>query len=113
MRSGRKPPSLARENSFHCVNLVLAGEASAAKSQVCLQLLLACQLPPAHGGLGGSALYIYTEGDPALERLRELSRLLVYRQVCLRQHASSNEVQFAPLPLPPPPCCTSQGPHLR
>lgn len=49
------------------------------KSQVCLQLLLTCQLPRQHGGLDGSAIYMYTEGEPSLERLRQLSKLLPYR----------------------------------
>ncbi|KAK9827974.1 hypothetical protein WJX81_003621 [Elliptochloris bilobata] len=51
----------------------LCGEASAAKTQLCLQLLLCTQLPPAQGGLDGTALYIYTEGDPPLKRLQQLA----------------------------------------
>ena len=37
------------------------------------------QLPPEHGGLGGSAVYVFTEGDPAVSRLQELESLLKYR----------------------------------
>ena len=39
----------------------LVGEAGAAKTQICLQLLLAAQMPASAGGLGGSAVYIHTE----------------------------------------------------
>ena len=56
-----------------------AGEATASKTQLCLQLLLNVQLPPEHGGLGGSAVYVFTEGDPAVRRLQELASLLKYR----------------------------------
>jgi DNA-repair protein XRCC3 len=31
------------------------------------------------GGLNGSAVYIYTEGEPALDRLKELAAMLPYR----------------------------------
>ncbi|KAK9824182.1 hypothetical protein WJX72_008385 [[Myrmecia] bisecta] len=51
----------------------LVGEAAAAKTQTCLQLLLCAQKPASEGGLAGSALYIYTEGDPPLRRLQELA----------------------------------------
>ena len=58
---------------------IFTGEASASKTQLCLQLLLNCQLPRSLGGLDGSAVYIYTEGEPALDRLRELATMLPYR----------------------------------
>lgn len=49
-----------------------AGEAGAAKTQLCLQLLLAAQLPRAVGGLDGAAVYIHTEGRAPLSRLKQL-----------------------------------------
>jgi RecA/RadA recombinase len=48
------------------------GEAGAAKTQLCLQLLLAAQLPRAVGGLDGAAVYIHTEGRAPLTRLKQL-----------------------------------------
>ena len=50
----------------------LAGEAGAAKTQLCLQLLLAAQLPPSAGGLGGAAVYIHTEGGAPMKRLKQI-----------------------------------------
>ncbi|DBB06653.1 TPA: DNA repair protein rhp57 [Trebouxia sp. C0004] len=47
----------------------LVGEASAGKTQACLQLLITCQWPLDHGGLQGKAMYMYTEGDPSMKRL--------------------------------------------
>lgn len=51
----------------------ITGEPAAAKSQICMQLLLTVQLPRHLGGLEASALYIYTEGDPPLRRLRAMA----------------------------------------
>ncbi|KAK9841637.1 hypothetical protein WJX74_009147 [Apatococcus lobatus] len=51
----------------------LCGEPAAAKSQLCLQLLLSAQRPVCEGGLDGSCLYFYTEGEPPLKRLREMA----------------------------------------
>lgn len=56
-----------------------AGEAAASKTQLCLQLLLTAQLPREYGGLGGSAVYVHTEGEPALKRLHQLARFLPLR----------------------------------
>lgn len=53
-------------------NPLPAGEAGAAKTQLCLQLLLAAQLPRAVGGLDGAAVYIHTEGRAPLTRLKQL-----------------------------------------
>ncbi|TMW55265.1 hypothetical protein Poli38472_013156 [Pythium oligandrum] len=50
----------------------VCGEASAGKTQLCLQLLLQSCLPPVLGGLGGSACYICTEGIGSIKRLHEL-----------------------------------------
>lgn len=51
------------------------GEATAGKTQLCLRLLLRAQAPVEAGGLGGTALWIYTEGDPPLRRLASLAPL--------------------------------------
>ncbi|CAL8467000.1 g6536 [Coccomyxa elongata] len=51
----------------------LAGESTASKTQMCLQLLLTVQWPKSHGGLEGSSLYIYTEGEPPMRRLQDLA----------------------------------------
>eukprot|EP00873_Tetraselmis_striata_P019913 jgi/Tetstr1/440177/TSEL_028529.t2 len=48
------------------------GEATAGKTQFCLQLLLTSQWPEVAGGLGGTAVYIFTEGQPPLRRLSAL-----------------------------------------
>lgn len=56
-----------------------AGEAAASKTQLCLQLLLSAQLPQQFGGLDGAAVYVYTEGDPAMRRLHQLARWLHLR----------------------------------
>lgn len=56
-----------------------AGEAAASKTQLCLQLLLSAQLPQQYGGLDGAAVYVYTEGDPAMRRLHQLARWLHLR----------------------------------
>ena len=72
---------------YHYINQTIrlysysAGEAGAAKTQLCLQLLLAAQLPLSIGGLNGSAVYIFTEGKPPIDRLKELSTILPYRWV--------------------------------
>jgi DNA-repair protein XRCC3 len=57
----------------------LAGEAGAAKTQLCLQLLLAAQLPAERGGLAGAAVYVCTEGEPPMGRLRKLAAALPLR----------------------------------
>ena len=49
-----------------------AGEAGSAKTQLALQCLARVQLPRELGGLDGSAVYIYTEGDPPLKRMSQL-----------------------------------------
>ncbi|TYZ57865.1 hypothetical protein PybrP1_011850 [[Pythium] brassicae (nom. inval.)] len=57
----------------------LCGEASAGKTQLCLQLLLQCALPPALGGLGASACYVSTEGVGSVKRLHELAGVYARR----------------------------------
>ena len=56
-----------------------AGEAAASKTQLSLQLLLTAQLPRQYGGLDGAAVYVYTEGEPAMRRLHQLARWLHLR----------------------------------
>lgn len=51
----------------------VCGEASAGKTQLCLQLLLHCRLPRRLGGLASSACYICTEGIGSIKRLYELA----------------------------------------
>jgi len=50
----------------------VAGEAGSGKTQICLQLALQVQLPVEHGGLGGGAIYIGTEGNFPQRRLDQL-----------------------------------------
>ncbi|PRW56306.1 DNA repair XRCC3-like protein [Chlorella sorokiniana] len=57
----------------------VAGEAAASKTQLSLQLLLSAQLPQQYGGLDGAAVYVYTEGEPAMRRLHQLARWLHLR----------------------------------
>ncbi|CAG9461477.1 unnamed protein product [Pedinophyceae sp. YPF-701] len=57
-----------------------AGEATAGKSNLCLQLMTTVQWPAACGGLHGSALYLYTEaGKPFSRRLEAMSEGLLAR----------------------------------
>eukprot|EP01043_Picozoa_sp_COSAG02_P035752 COSAG02_NODE_2579_length_8493_cov_28.456040_10_plen_440_part_00 len=59
---------------FPCGELSeVAGEASCGKTQICLQLLLAAQLPRHLGGLEGSAIYISTEGQLPRQRLEQIA----------------------------------------
>ncbi|PRQ37428.1 putative ATP diphosphatase [Rosa chinensis] len=51
----------------------LVAESSCGKTQFCLQLTLFAQLPPSHGGLSASSLYLHTEFPFPFRRLRHLS----------------------------------------
>lgn len=51
----------------------IVGESTVGKSQICMQLLLALQRPKSLGGLGGKSLYIHTEGEPPLKRLKKIA----------------------------------------
>ncbi|CAB4263837.1 unnamed protein product [Prunus armeniaca] len=42
---------------------------------LCLQLTVRAQLPPSHGGLGGSSVYIFTEFNFSFGRLQQLGNL--------------------------------------
>lgn len=57
----------------------LCGEASAGKTQLCLQLLLQSALPSTLGGLGASACYVSTEGVGSVKRLHELAGVYARR----------------------------------
>lgn len=52
----------------------VSGPPGAGKSQVVHQLAVTAQLPPEHGGLGGSALVVDTEGGFRPERVRDVVR---------------------------------------
>ncbi|MEM0087792.1 MAG: DNA repair and recombination protein RadA [Thermofilum sp.] len=51
-----------------------AGEFGSGKTQLCHQLSVTVQLPPARGGLGGGAVYIDTEGTFSPERVEAIAR---------------------------------------
>lgn len=51
-----------------------AGEFGSGKTQLCHQLSVTVQLPPARGGLGGRAVYIDTEGTFSPERVEAIGR---------------------------------------
>ncbi|KAI5342800.1 hypothetical protein L3X38_010676 [Prunus dulcis] len=53
----------------------LVGESGSGKTQLCLQLTVRAQLPPSHGGLGGSSVYIFTEFSFPFRRLQQLGNL--------------------------------------
>ncbi|CAI5742048.1 unnamed protein product [Peronospora destructor] len=57
----------------------ICGEASAGKTQLCLQMLLQCCLPQSHGGLQGTACYICTEGVGSVKRLHDLAHSYAQR----------------------------------
>jgi DNA-repair protein XRCC3 len=50
----------------------LSGESATGKTQLCLQLCLAVQLPPAYGGLAAGALYVSTEDAFPMPRLHHM-----------------------------------------
>ncbi|CAI5703679.1 unnamed protein product [Peronospora effusa] len=57
----------------------ICGEASAGKTQLCLQMLLQCCLPQSLGGLEGTACYICTEGVGSVKRLHDLAHTYAQR----------------------------------
>ena len=72
----------------------LVGEATAGKTQLCLQLLLTAQRPVETGGLGGRSMCIFTEGRPPVRRLKQL-------ELCHQQLLQGSRSGFqGPLPLP-------------
>ncbi|KAL3664735.1 hypothetical protein V7S43_010483 [Phytophthora oleae] len=68
------------QGGFRCgIVTEICGEASAGKTQLCLQLLLQCCLPRSLGGLQGTACYICTEGVGSVKRLHDLAQLYAKR----------------------------------
>lgn len=59
----------------------IVGESAACKTQLCLQLLLTATKSQAQGGLGGRAIYLYTEGEPPVGRLQDLYCRQQHRQL--------------------------------
>ncbi|KAF6744255.1 P-loop containing nucleoside triphosphate hydrolase protein [Ephemerocybe angulata] len=57
-----------------CMVLEIAGESSAGKTQLGLQLALTVQLPRSLGGLSGTAVYLCTHGTLLTTRLQQLAR---------------------------------------
>ncbi|KAL2614061.1 hypothetical protein R1flu_025753 [Riccia fluitans] len=70
---------------FPCGSVTeLVGESASGKTQLCLQLSIAVQLPLAEDGSGncvnGSALYVYTENYFPYRRLQEIANHMVVRR---------------------------------
>ncbi|KAI8925537.1 Rad51C protein [Entophlyctis helioformis] len=55
----------------------VCGMAGIGKTQLCMQLCATVQIPASVGGLGGSALYIDTEGSFSPARLQEIAKATV------------------------------------
>ncbi|KAI5355905.1 hypothetical protein L3X38_008800 [Prunus dulcis] len=53
----------------------LVGDSGYGKTQLCLQLTVRAQLPPLHGGLEGSSVYIFTKFSFSFRRLQQLGNL--------------------------------------
>jgi DNA-repair protein XRCC3 len=71
---GCKPIDSLLRGGFRPGQIVeICGEAGSGKSQLCMQLALQCLLPPSLGGLSGSAIVIFTEGDFPIRRLHGLA----------------------------------------
>ncbi|RXM90739.1 DNA repair protein XRCC3 [Acipenser ruthenus] len=61
---------------IHLLGIVeIAGESSAGKTQICMQLCLSVQYPRKYGGLEAGAVYICTEDTFPTKRLQQLSSL--------------------------------------
>ncbi|XP_053330441.1 DNA repair protein XRCC3 isoform X2 [Spea bombifrons] len=67
----------------------LAGESSAGKTQIALQLCLTAQYPVQYGGLGAGAVYICTEDAFPSKRLQQL----ITSQQKLRSHVPSDVIK--------------------
>ncbi|KAJ2370567.1 DNA repair protein rhp57 [Coemansia sp. RSA 2610] len=70
----------------------IVGESAAGKTQLCLQLAIAAQLPRSVGGAGGDVIYISTEGAFPTQRLAHMAGPFVAR-VCGRGAAPSITAQ--------------------
>eukprot|EP00960_Hanusia_phi_P054012 762521-Hanusia_phi.AAC.12 len=51
----------------------VCGEAGAGKTQLMLHLMIRCQYSKEQGGLGRKAVYVCTEGEPPMKRLRQIA----------------------------------------
>ncbi|KAM9294301.1 DNA repair protein XRCC3 [Gastrophryne carolinensis] len=67
----------------------LAGESSAGKTQICMQLCLSVQYPEAYGGLSSGAVYICTEDAFPSKRLQQL----IKAQPRVRSHVPAAVLQ--------------------
>lgn len=56
----------------------IVSESGCGKTQLCLQLLLSCQLPLSQGGLASSSLYLHSEFPFPIRRLHQLSQPNLY-----------------------------------
>lgn len=61
----------------------ISGESATGKTQLCLQLALAAQLPLNLGGLEGAVAYVSTEGGFPMKRLRQLIPHFVRKYECM------------------------------
>ncbi|KAJ1737687.1 DNA repair protein rhp57 [Coemansia sp. Benny D160-2] len=69
----------------------IVGEGAAGKTQLCIQLAIAAQLPRRFGGADGEVIYISTEGAFPVSRLETMVLPFVQR-VCGEQYARSFSV---------------------
>lgn len=60
---------------FACGSLSeVCGEAGTGKTQLLLSLLIRAQLPESDGGLARKAVYVSTEGEPPMSRMRQIAQ---------------------------------------
>ena len=70
----------------------LFGEPGVGKTQFCMQLAADVQVPPECGGLGGSAIFIDTEGSFMPERMHQIAEGLVrHMHMSAKQHENVDE----------------------
>ena len=83
----------SRANTHTLTIFQVSGEAGAGKTQLGLQLSLQVQLPTECGGLAGHAVYISSEGDVPVGRLKEMAasqQVECAGRVCVHQSYDSN-----------------------
>ncbi|KAJ4828137.1 DNA repair protein xrcc3 [Turnera subulata] len=70
----------------------IVAESGSGKTQLCLQLSLSAQLPPSHGGLSASSLFLHTEFPFPSRRLHQLSVSFqsLHRQALNNNNPSDN-----------------------
>ncbi|KAJ2558092.1 DNA repair protein rhp57 [Coemansia sp. RSA 1933] len=69
----------------------VVGEGAAGKTQLCLQLAIAAQLPERFGGADGEVIYISTEGAFPVKRLETMALPFVQR-MCGEQYAQRFDI---------------------